>query len=389
MRILLVSAHQQFGGSEQSAVYLMQALKARGHTVDRVCYYASSEASDTETIILGKKRRFPLPRVLDYLNPFPAYRLLKEVRRLKPDVINVHNVNDYAFSLFTFLFLKKYPVVWTVHDWWAQGGFSIARLSSDSQVHASLNPEWGIRLSKPLPFGVRFIERKIAKLPRLTIVTPTKWIADSYAHTPLAALPFETIPLGIDTSTFIPRTVEPPGPPIVLYIGRPNERKGFDVLKKAMETVCETQPDAELWAVGSHGPDVQEGHVRLFHTRKTAELPEFLRKASVFVSPGVETPGLAALEAIASGVPTVASDIPPVREYVNDDVAELYHYHDELDLADRILRILTDPGRRRAMTEKGPAFIDQHCSHRQMAERYEELFMRLVQAPTLASSASV
>ena len=389
MRILLVSAHQQFGGSEQAAVYLMQGLRARGHTVNRICYYASPEASDTDTLILGRKRRLLPPRFVDYLNPFPAYRLLREVRRLKPDIINVHNVNDYAFSLFTFLLLKAYPVVWTVHDWWAQGGFAISRVTPDTPVHASLNAEWGIRLSKSLPFGVTYIERTIAKLPRLTIVTPTKWIGDSYAHTPFASLPFETIPLGIDTGAFTPRTQEPAGPPIVLYIGRPNERKGFDVLKQAMEKVWEQKPDAQLWAVGSHGPDVQDGKIRLFHTRKTAELPEFLRKASVFVSPGVETPGLAALEAIASGVPTVASDIPPVREYIDDTVAELYRYRDADDLAARILRILTDSERRRAMIESGPSFIERRCSSALMAERYEELFMRLVPGSTAASSASV
>ncbi|HSD12261.1 MAG TPA: glycosyltransferase family 4 protein, partial [Patescibacteria group bacterium] len=71
-----------------------------------------------------------------------------------------------------------------------------------------------------------------------------------------------------------------------------------------------------------------------------AELPEYHRLGDVFAFPSVdrsEAFGIAALEAAASGVPVVASDLPGVRTVVVDgDTGWLVEPGDVDDLADRI-----------------------------------------------------
>ncbi|MBN2559421.1 MAG: glycosyltransferase [Phycisphaerae bacterium] len=68
------------------------------------------------------------------------------------------------------------------------------------------------------------------------------------------------------------------------------------------------------------GPNV-EFPGRVPHER----VGEFLRQAKAYVQPSyIETPGLAAMEAAAAGIPIVVSDVRPVREYFGS----LAHYCD-------------------------------------------------------------
>ena len=50
---------------------------------------------------------------------------LKEVDRIKPDIVHLHNIHDHYLNyeiLFRYLAEKKIPVVWTQHDQWAITG---------------------------------------------------------------------------------------------------------------------------------------------------------------------------------------------------------------------------------------------------------------------------
>jgi glycosyltransferase involved in cell wall biosynthesis len=86
-----------------------------------------------------------------------------------------------------------------------------------------------------------------------------------------------------------------------------------------------------------------------------------LAAASIFLAPAHrESFGIAALEARASGLPVVASARSGVASYITHGVDGLLGDTDE-DLAGHLLRLLTDDGLRRALTEHNRA-VPPRCS---------------------------
>jgi glycosyltransferase involved in cell wall biosynthesis len=86
---------------------------------------------------------------------------------------------------------------------------------------------------------------------------------------------------------------------------------------------------------------------------READLPTIYSLAEVFVFPSlVEGFGLPALEAMACGTPVVAANSPAVSEAVGD-AALKFEPRDPCELATRLTAVLTDPGLRAALVQRG------------------------------------
>lgn len=127
------------------------------------------------------------------------------------------------------------------------------------------------------------------------------------------------IPNGFRYEDFV-RTRRPAAPdgrrPRLLFLGRTDEpRKGLDVLLAALPAIRAAVPKVEVVVAGHGGRTLPPGCVRLglVGERQKADL---LASADVFVAPhrARESFGIVVLEAMASGVPVVASDLPPFVE---------------------------------------------------------------------------
>jgi glycosyltransferase involved in cell wall biosynthesis len=133
---------------------------------------------------------------------------------------------------------------------------------------------------------------------------------------------------------------------VVLCVGRLELPKGHDTLLRALSLV----PGAMLALVGD-GPLSGQLHalarqlgitsrVRFMGTRM--DVPQLLKTADVYVQPSHwEGFGIAALEAMASGMPIVASDVPGLADVVGD-AGLLFPVGDEVQLAQKIVTLLAD-----------------------------------------------
>jgi glycosyltransferase involved in cell wall biosynthesis len=91
----------------------------------------------------------------------------------------------------------------------------------------------------------------------------------------------------------------------------------------------------------------------------SAEMPYLYNCASLFVYPSLrESFGLPVLEAMACGVPVLASDIPAIREVAGDS-AFLVDPYSKDSIAHAIEEMLRDSDKRRSLKEKGPARASQ------------------------------
>ena len=172
----------------------------------------------------------------------------------------------------------------------------------------------------------------------------------------------DVIPNGVDLAFFDGVKAEKAKRPRVIYVGRLIEYKHIDDLLVAFSKI---KIDAELFIVGV-GPErrnLEELAIKLGIAERTTftgfvddkRKVELLKSSHVFVLPStVEGFGIALVEAMASGTPTLSSDIPALREVAEGGrVGILFKPRDKNDLQEKLELLLKDEGLRREISRKG------------------------------------
>ncbi|MFM8305446.1 MAG: glycosyltransferase [Actinomycetota bacterium] len=145
----------------------------------------------------------------------------------------------------------------------------------------------------------------------------------------------------------------PPEAPVVLTLARQERQKGLDVLIDALPHVVDQVPNARFFVAGQPGNATAALERQLTGTARTDaftllgardDVAELLNAADLFVLPSRrEGLGGALLEAMALECPVVVSDVPPLREVVDDRSAILVPADDALCLAAAVVTALGDP----------------------------------------------
>jgi phosphatidylinositol alpha-mannosyltransferase len=209
---------------------------------------------------------------------------------------------------------------------------------------------------------------------------------------------FTIIPNGVETARFGAADIHPierfdDGRPNILFVGRLDERKGFRHLLGALARIQNQCPHARLIVVGAYtdeekAPFVLEAraqHLRSVHFVgwvSREELPRYYRTATVFCAPsiGFESFGMVLLEAMAAGVPIVASDIAGYRTVLtNAREGYLVAPGDENALAEAVFRVIHDPARAKEMGRAGQmksALYDWSLIADRVLDYYGELIER-------------
>ena len=206
------------------------------------------------------------------------------------------------------------------------------------------------------------------------IVVPSEHVrSDVRAAFGVPAHRISAIPAGV-SAEFSPAAATGPGPgfaslgidrPYVLFVGCLEPRKGLEVLLDAYLRLLE-QGDAheQLVIAGKPGWGYESvlararrrdlrGRVRIIGYVDQETLPALYAKARAFVYPSrAEGFGLPPLEAMASGVPTVATDTSALAENL-EGAAELVPVGDARRLADALGRVLRDESLRASLRKRG------------------------------------
>ena len=250
--------------------------------------------------------------------------------------------------------------------------------------------------------------RLIAGLYERTLLPPTLSRIDrivvhtqSYGTTSasLRGRELEVIPALVDLERFRPGLVLPglrerlglDGQRVVAFTGRLVPHKGVDVLLQAL---AELPPDVHALIVG-RGPRLVDlaglarrigvsDRVHFCPAVSDDELPGYLGLADVFAFPSqnrLEGFGLAVAEAMACALPVVISDMPGVREVIDDGVHGLLV--EPLladDLARKLSVLLDDPSRARAMGAAGRRRAEERYGLRRVAGQLIRLYEALASA---------
>ncbi len=194
---------------------------------------------------------------------------------------------------------------------------------------------------------------------------------------------YTVIPNGVDL-TAPPQGPKPERPELrVLFVGRPEERKGLPVLLRAFEALVEHVP-ARLEIVGADDEELSRylpdpevaGRIDALGRVSRKELWERLHDADVLCAPSLagESFGMILTEAFAAGTPVVASKIVGYSEVVTDGVdGVLVPPADAQALAEELQRLHLEPERRARMGEEARRSAERFAWPR-VAEQVEQVY---------------
>ncbi len=153
----------------------------------------------------------------------------------------------------------------------------------------------------------------------------------------------------------------------LLFLGRLDEpRKGLQVLIDAMPAIIAANPRVRVLVAGpgdiesieaSLDADVRD-HLQFLGLVTEQEKVDAFHSVDAYIAPhlGGESFGIVLLEAMASGTPVVASDLPPfVRVLDSARAGQMFATADPADLARAVNDLLADPVRRSTLVEAGRA----------------------------------
>ncbi|MCW4385595.1 glycosyltransferase [Salinibacterium sp. SYSU T00001] len=220
------------------------------------------------------------------------------------------------------------------------------------------------------------------------------------------------VPCGVDLSLFSPEgPAESKGRTFrIVTVGRLVQRKGVDLVIEAMaRLVADTAQDVELVIVGGSGsadslrddPEVQrlsakarelgvEDRVHIRGQLGLDALPAVYRSADVVAcTPWYEPFGIVPLEAMASGVPVVASSVGGLIDTVVDGGTGIHvPPRDSAGIADALAALLSDEDLRRTLGRAGRERIEARYAWDQIAADTERSYRRTIARARGASSRS-
>jgi glycosyltransferase involved in cell wall biosynthesis len=171
---------------------------------------------------------------------------------------------------------------------------------------------------------------------------------------------------------------------VIVAVGRQEYQKGHRFLLEAMPAVVAARPSAVLLLAGREGSETPHlraqaerpelaGAIRFLGHRD--DLPDVLAASDLFAFPSLwEGLGGAVLEAMALGLPIVASALEPVAEVVEDGrCAALVPAGDPGTLASAITSLLRDPDRAAALGVEGREIFERRFTLERSTERMVEL----------------
>ena len=321
-RIALVSPYalSVFGGVQEQVLAMSRELRRRGHDVlvvapdrtDRAPHDTSATVQTFGSLLAVPANGSRAPVTLSWRASREALAAMEE---FSPDVVHVHEPFAPLLSYAT-LRAHRWPTVGTFHR---SGG----------------GPAY--RLTRPL-------------LRRLSHGLDVACAVSTSAATTIregAGIDATTLFNGFEMERFCEFPRESLEPPVVLFVGRLEERKGAGILVDAALASGSSTPWRAV--IAGDGPQRRDLEARAGHSGRVSFLGavsdedkrRWLRRADVLVAPSThgESFGLVILEAMASSTRTVVSDIDGYRQAAAG-CAETFRAGDAGALSEAIERAL-------------------------------------------------
>jgi putative colanic acid biosynthesis glycosyltransferase len=261
-------------------------------------------------------------------------KFLKKIGEIKPDVIHLHNLHNCYINLkmlFNYIKEKDIPVVWTLHDCWAFTGqcphFSMVKC--DRWKTGCFDcPQYKEYPSSKVDRTKKMYSLKkewFTGVKNLTIITPSKWLADKVKESYLGIYPVQIVNNGIDLSLFqytesnFRERYGINNKKMLLGVASTwNTSKGLDIFIELSKRLNENFVIVLVGLSVDQIKTLPHNIIGLTKTKTPKQLSEIYSAADWFVNPSrQETMGLVTIESLACGTPAIVSNLTAVPEIVD------------------------------------------------------------------------
>jgi glycosyltransferase involved in cell wall biosynthesis len=266
-------------------------------------------------------------------------RFIKEIEKIKPDVIHIHNIHGYFLNykiLFNYLSKTDIPVVWTVHDCWLYTGHCYHYANVGCEKWKNQCKKCPQKTAFPTSILLdrskrNFTDKRGAftSLKNLTIVTVSEWMKDEMSNSFLKDCNFMVIHNGIDLNVFDVKSDDKAlrekynlgDKKIILGLASiwSKEKGWYDFVQMSKML----DDDEVIVMVGVNEKQMEQlpkGIIGIRRTENVHQLAELYSAATAFVNPTwQDNYPTVNLEAIACGTPVVTYRTGGSIEAVTED----------------------------------------------------------------------
>lgn len=381
MRVLMVTMffHPRVGGAEKQAQKLSERLIEKGIDVKLLTGWWFRDTPKEETI-----GRLPIIRCFTFwqmfgikgLRKFGGYTYLLTLflylvgHRHEYDIIHIHQLAHHAFaSVVAARLLGKKSLI----------KIGNSGLASDIRVMEENRQVWGTKQMLP---KTRECDCVIA----ISGLIEQELLENGFCPDQIVR-----IPNGVEVDPIKPKSdYSIAGEVALTYVGRLHWQKGPDLLLGVLRKITELRPGLrwQLTMLGT-GPlfarleqQAQEYGIadRVKFCGIVDNVPDYLAKTDIFVLPSrAEGLSNALLEAMAAGLPCMATDIAANAEVIQDGYNGLLTPEgNEGAMAQALLRLIEDETLRAQLGEQARRTAVEHYSLDAVVDRYIELYQSLL-----------
>lgn len=281
-------------------------------------------------------------------------KIINHLEHIQPDIVHLHNIHGHdcdLSKLFTYFKEKKTKLIWTFHDCWAFTGYCthFDMIGCDKwKRECSGCPQkkgysWFFDRSNEL-----FLEKKkLFEGLDLTVVTPSRWLADMVKLSFLGDYPVEVINNGIDLDVF--KTCESNfrqnygigDKRIILGVSFGWSRnKGIDVFTDLANRLPDNYKIVLVGTDENIDKSLPGNILSIHRTKDQRELAEIYSAADLFVNATREdTYPTVNMEALACGTPVLTFNTGGSGEMIDNRCGVVVERDDTESLEREIYRI--------------------------------------------------
>ena len=364
MRILQISSARALGGGERHLADLVNELAARGHDVHVALSPRSPLANELRAIPKQNIVTLPLRNALDAAS---ALELARLISKRQIEVVHAHMARDYPLAAYAVRRNRSSRLIITRHVLFPLSRLHGVTLSNVSRVIA--------------------VSAAVARRLREQQIFPDDKIV--------------TVPNGIDVDRFAQATLNlsrdeyrrklelPPDGLLVGTVGEINSLKGHEDLVRAAAIIAGRFPGLQFIIAGEDTSSTKEHLSALQRLIGDLGLEKRVRRfgwlddiadlycaLDLFVSAShTESFGLAIAEAMACGVPVVATATEGAGEIIDDGVTGvLVPIGDAASLAEAIIRLLEKADERAGLAKAAGATVRERFSLQRMVGETEQVY---------------
>jgi glycosyltransferase involved in cell wall biosynthesis len=284
-------------------------------------------------------------------------------------------------------FRKNRGYIFHAHD--AAGGFAAALCSSDTNLVFTMHGLAYHRGDWPTPFrqGIQFMQHVAIRKAAHVFCTDAMALETAKQSNKRA----EILSNGVNVDEFARDKLERPlaydaGSFIFLFVGRITNVKGISTLLEAVRMIPLNERRTMRFMIIGDGPlssevkaaqkEIEE--IRLIGRIDHASIAPYFAYADAHVLPSIsEGLPISLLEAMASGLPSIAADVGGISGQIGPALSKLVPPGDSRALADAMVQLRHDDQARHILSESGRRFVTEQFSWDRVVDRLIDVYGKI------------